>query len=354
MTWYSLPGRRKKCCCFRFLILIALLAIILLVSGCLNLLRPSVSAKPGEIEQWVEYLASDEMQGRANGSEQMKEAADWIARRFDQFGLRPAPGQESYLQEYSLSRWDGNSVTERNVVGYVEGVVPELKNEYIIVSAHFDHLGANKLVNVDSIYNGADDNASGVATVLGIARALKRMRAKPGRSIVFIAYSGEEIGIQGSRYYSQHPLFALESTWLNINFEMVGQCRNLGKMRYYITGPSYSNIDEIVGQYNSAGQWQIAGSAKNAERLFLASDNKSLAVVKREKGISYGVPAHTFSFYDGEDHLHRPHDEAQFLDYENLASFVNYMAGLVLRLAELQEDVVWTDEYYRRIGEEPQ
>jgi len=315
------------------------------------------------------------MQGRANGSEQMKEAAQWIAERFEECGLHPAPGQDSYLQQYSFTRRGQESVSERNVVGFIEGADPELKDEYIIISAHFDHIGVrkpisedasgiaamvdvartlfstNRLADDDLIYNGADDDASGIAAMIGIARTLHRMKAKPARSIVFIAFSGEEMGLRGSRYYTGNALFPLDATYVDINLEMVGQCTNIGKRRYYITGPSHSNIDELVDQYKSAGEWRIDPTVKDAERLFLAADNRSFAIVKREQGISYGVPAHTFSFYDRERHLHRPQDESDALDYENLASFVNYMAGLVLHLSELKENIVWTDKNYRRIGE---
>lgn len=352
-----------------------LCAGLLLSAGCQGIFRRPVAVKPAHVRDWVAYLASDAMQGRANGSEQSKEAALWIAEQFEQFGLSPAPGQDSYLQEYSFTRRGTEPVSERNVIAYIEGADPELKGQYIIISAHFDHLGVrkpvgeggsaiaavvdaakklltpNKPAEEDFIYNGADDDASGVAAMIGLARIFHRMKARPGRSIVFVAFSGEERGLRGSGHYRANPVFPLDATYLNINFEMVGQCQNIGKRRYYITGPSRSNVDELVGRYNSNGDWQIDPNVKNAERLFLASDNGSFAVIGREQGISYGVPAHTFSFFDGEDHLHRPYDEPDILDYENLASFVNYMAGLVLHLAELQEDVVWTSENHRRMAE---
>jgi len=343
--------RARKCQNAHSVLVISLSAVAILLGGCQNVFRGSAAVKPEHVKDWVAYLASDEMQGRANGSEQMKEAAQWIAQRFNRFALSPAPGQESYLQEYSFTPRRGEPIFERNVVGFREGADPELKDEYIIISAHFDHIGVRKPVDGDSIYNGADDDASGIAAMMGIARKLHRTKASPGRSIVFIAFSGEEMGCRGSRYYRDNPMVPLDATYLNINFEMVGQCANIGKQRYYITGASRSNIDELVSRYNPTGQWRIDPTVKNAERLFLAADNRSFAVVRKEQDVSYGVPAHTFSFYDGEDHLHRPHDEADDLDYENLASFVNYMAGLVLHLADLREDVVWTDRNYRRIGE---
>ena len=339
-------GRRAT-----FALVAALCAASLFSSGCQHVFRPSVEIKPSDVRQWVACLASDEMRGRANGSEQMKQAAQWIAGQFERFGLHMAPGQRSYLQQYSFTRPNGMAVSERNVVGYIEGADPELRDEYLIISAHFDHLGVRRPVDGDSIYNGADDDASGVAAMIGIARILDEMRASPGRSIVFIAFSGEEIAFNGSRYYRDNPLFPLHATYLNVNLEMVGQCAKIGRRRYYITGASHTNIDELVNQYNSTGDWQIDATVEGAERYFLMADNRSFAVIKREQNMSYGVPAHTFLFYDGEPHRHMPYDEVDMLDYENLASFVNYMAGLVLHLADLQEDVVWTDERYRHIGE---
>ena len=283
----------------------------------------------------------------------MKEAASWIASQFRRFGLRPVPSPADHFQKYDFTDRDGRTISERNVIGYMEGRDPERKDEYILVSAHFDHVGVRKPIEGDAIYNGADDDASGVAAMIGIARNLHEMQAAPSRSILFIAFSAEELGHKGSRHYRDHPLLPLDRMYVNINFEMVGQCSKLGNRTYYITGPSRSNLDEYLVQYNTSKPWRLDASAQYAENLFLRADNASFAVMTKQDGITYGVPAHTFSFYDGEKHLHRPHDEPAILDYDNLASFIDYMTGLVLHLADLEDDIVWTDENYRHITQRP-
>jgi Zn-dependent M28 family amino/carboxypeptidase len=108
----------------------------------------------------------------------------------------------------------------RNIVGFVEGSHPVLKEECVVFMAHYDHLGMNKS---GEIYNGADDNASGTATLLEVARAFKQVEKKPKRSIVFLWVTAEEVGLIGSEYYSKNPVFPLENTVACINLDMVGR-----------------------------------------------------------------------------------------------------------------------------------
>ena len=166
-----------------------------------------------DLGSWVSYLASDEMKGRMNGSEEMIQAADWIAGKYKEFGLRPFVGFDNYLQPYTFSRRDID-VNERNVVGYIPGTDPGLKDEYIIISAHFDHIGVRRPVEGDSIYNGADDNAAGTSTLLGVAKAINMSGQKPGRTIVFTAVSGEEMGLHGSRYFVNNPTIDLSKIFM--------------------------------------------------------------------------------------------------------------------------------------------
>ena len=209
---------------------------------------PAIEKKT--LENWMNYLASDSMRGRRNGSPEMKTAANWIAKKFKECGLKTFPNNDGYLQRYFIKRGK-DSLAENNVVGYIEGSDPKLKNEYIVISGHFDHVGVGRPVNGDSIYNGANDNASGTCAVIGVAKTLSLMKAKPARTIVFAAFSGEEVGMRGSRFFTAHTGFPIENIYLNINFEMLGYCSVLGPNRYMITGPKNTNMSEI-SQFDDA------------------------------------------------------------------------------------------------------
>ncbi len=334
-----------------FLMVMIISALFIFIEGCSKNKIETVSAE--DLREWVTYLSSDEMKGRANGSPEMLKAAEWIAGRFREYGLKPPPGQKTFFQEYNSKDRSGNDIAERNVIGYIEGADPELKKEYIIISAHFDHIGIGTPVNGDSIYNGADDNISGVSGVLGIARMIQIKNLKPGRSVVFIAFSGEELGLLGSKYYCSNPGFPLKNTYLNINFELLGHSSSLGRNRFYITGPDYSDFDEKLDEYNKGKIWQIDETVESAGRLFYFSDNRAFATVFNENETYYGVPAHTIAMFDGDGHVHKPNDESQYFDYENLASFIDYATGFVLHLAGTSGKISWTDKSFKSINELP-
>ena len=144
----------------------------------------SINPAAESYQKWVTYMASDEMKGRANGSKEIDVVAHWIASQFNNAGLSYPPEMETHLQSFQAK----GAIPYRNVIGYLEGSDPAKAHEYIIVSAHYDHIGTSGgLVN-----NGADDNASGVAALIGVAHQLQKSR--PERSILFIAWSGEEEG----------------------------------------------------------------------------------------------------------------------------------------------------------------
>ncbi|MCX6329031.1 MAG: M28 family peptidase, partial [Bacteroidia bacterium] len=191
----------------------------------LNQKKNAVTAS--ELKEWISFLSSDEMKGRKNGSPEMKKAALWIAEKYREYGLKPAGANDELIQNYSYSSWLG-TIEERNVVGIIEGSDPSLKNQYIVLSAHFDHIGIKRGAVPDSICNGADDNAAGTCAVIGIAKALSLSKMKPGRSILFAAFSGEESGMRGSRYFVSASPVPLKNIIADINFEMIGHSEYLG------------------------------------------------------------------------------------------------------------------------------
>lgn len=308
---------------------------------------------PGDLEEWVSCLSSDDMKGRANGSYEMRLAAMWLAGRFKEFGIQEFKDYPGYIQEYSFSR-RGSSVNERNIIGYVEGSDPELKDEYIIITAHFDHIGIRKGAEGDSIYNGADDNAAGTSTLLGVAKALQISGKKPGRSLIFAAVSGEEMGLHGSRHLATNSPVPLRSIYTNINFEMTGHSEELGRGNYYMTGCSYSTLDDLVMQFGKGGAITLIDTLAIADRLFFMSDNLSFSRLKQEDDLMYGIPSGTFVTSTFAPHVHSPLDEVDLFDFDNMADLVNHFSEMVLFLSYCREEVVWTDSRFRKLDHDDQ
>ena len=164
-------------------------------------LHPSIRAK--DIQTHVDYLASDNLQGRHSSSEEAFIAAEYVARHFEEFGLQPI-GTEVDPETYFLNIDDASIAP--NVVGTLPGTGPG----YVLVTAHYDHLRPKK-TGEDRIFNGADDNASGTSGVLEIAHAFAARKKSTLATLVFVAFTAEERGLRGSRYFAEHPPFPLEA-----------------------------------------------------------------------------------------------------------------------------------------------
>jgi Zn-dependent M28 family amino/carboxypeptidase len=224
-----------------------------------------------------------------------------------------------------------------------------LKDQYIILSAHFDHIGIRKGNNADSINNGADDNASGTCTLLGIAKTIKDSGLKPGRTIVFAEFSGEESGIRGSRFFIANSPVSLKSVFADLNFEMTGHSEYLGRNRYYMTGSKISNLDSIIGEYNKKSDWKLVDTIALANNLFYASDNIAFSRISSTEGISQGIPSGTFATTAISDYLHTPLDEGELFDYENMANLVAYFSELIIWLSETKSEVQFTEPSFTRL-----
>lgn len=319
-----------------------LLSIILLVSLSVRSQETHLQVQASELSKWSHYLASDEMKGRANGSPEMEEAARFIEEKYKKFGLQPLPGLDGIIQNYSFTTRRGKEIDERNVIGYLEGSDPELKNEYLIFSSHFDHIGIGKAIDGDSIYNGANDNVAGTITIMGLAKTWNELGVRPARSVIFAAYSAEEVGMKGSGHFFRNLPFDPSSVFLNLNMEMTGHCTKLGPKTFYITGPGYTNLDELIGEFNNTSEWKLANEP-NADRLLFASDNVVFAIDRSGDQMKLNIPAHTLCTHGGEDHIHRPHDEPQFMDYENIAELVKYLSELGIHLGSMEKGSIQWD-----------
>jgi hypothetical protein len=332
-------------------ILVPLFLILFLASSAVNSQSDSekYTITAGELEEWVTFLSSDEMKGRRNGSPEMEEAAEWIARKFNEFDIKPVYSDSSLVQPYSFSLRSGDTFYERNIVGIIEGTDPEKKDEFMIITAHFDHIGIRRSVEGDSIYNGADDNASGTCTLLGIAKTIKENNLKSGRTILFASVSGEEMGLRGSRYLASNPPLPLKDAYLNINFEITGHSEYLGRGNYYMSGSNFSNLDDVIQEFNIGKNHNLIDTIVIADRLFYMSDNIAFVSLGKDEEKSTGIPCGTFATTTFADYIHSPEDEVELFDFENMAGLVDYFAGMVIWLSNCDKDIDWTDPRFTRI-----
>jgi hypothetical protein len=300
------------------------------------------------LKEWINYLASDQMKGRLNGSPEMDEAANWLSQRFKEYGIVPFKEYPDYFQKYETTGRSG-TVNEKNVIGFIPGTDPSLKNEYLILTAHFDHIGIRSAIEGDSIYNGADDNAAGTSTLIAIAKYFYDNGIKPGRTIIIAAVSGEEIGLRGSRYLVKNMPVPVESLYANLNFEMIGHSEYLGTGKYYMTGTDFSNLDNTINRYiGENDRIALIDTIAMASRLFYMSDNAAFARLSTADDISVGVPCGTFATTTFGDHIHHPGDEASLFDFENMALLVNHFAEVVKYLSDCRDDINWTDKRFVR------
>jgi Zn-dependent M28 family amino/carboxypeptidase len=293
----------------------------------------------------LSFLSSDLLAGRWTPSTGLDIAAEFIASRFRAAGLEPGDGQD-YFQLADLTELAKQSselhgrvidhpIIARNVVGVLRGSDPELRNTYVIVSAHYDHIGtldtSGKLSNDkaekngDRIFNGANDDGSGTVSVIEIASAFAKLRDRPKRSILFIAFCGEELGELGSLYYTQHPLFPLKQTIADINLEQVGRSdSDIGKGNATTNGYGYTTITPIFEKAASLSDVSMVRT-KQSDQYFAASDNYRFAQV----GIPDLTVATSFEFPD----YHGLKDEWQKIDFAEMVKVDRLVARVVWMVA---------------------
>jgi Zn-dependent M28 family amino/carboxypeptidase len=321
---------------------------VLLVCRSFISYQKSIKVRPDDLKGWINYLSSDEMRGRANGSSEMSTISKWLTERYREFGIKPIFADGEYIQNYSFTSRQRN-VKERNIIGIIEGSDPVLKSQFIVLSAHFDHIGVRKGNSPDSIYNGADDNAAGTCTLLGIAKTIKDSGFKPGRTLIFAAFSGEESGMRGSRYFVANSPVPVASIYADLNFEMTGHSEYLGKNNYYMTGCKISDLDNLIGDYNKQSDWKLIDTISVANNLFYSSDNIAFSRINTANGITQGIPSGTFATTAMADYIHSQSDEGKLFDFENMAGLVNYFSGLVIWLSNNKTEVLFTDPTFTRV-----
>jgi len=262
-------------------------------------------------------LASDEMEGRGTGTPGIEKAAQYIEGEFKRIGLKTYDTLKDYRQTFTFTnRRTKKEITAFNVIGVLEG--KSRKNEYVVVSGHYDHLGIRKKDGEkDSIYNGADDDASGTTAMMALAEYFTKKNDNE-RTIIFVAFTGEEMGLIGSTHFGKNV--DASKFVAGINIEMIGKQSNFGPKTAWLTGFERSDFGKIIQKNLKGTGYKLFPDPFKKFNLFFRSDNASLARL--------GIPSHTFSTgpIDVDVHYHKASDEAETLQVSNITETIRAIA----------------------------
>lgn len=274
----------------------------------------------------MDFLADDALEGRDTGSDGIEKAARYIEEYLGYHGVLP------YFKSYRDTLPD-HSPTAYNIVGFVQGADEALRNEIIVIGAHYDHIGIVPGVEGDSIANGANDNASGTAIVLELARHFGKNRTN-GRSILFALFTAEEKGLLGATHLAKRLKVQKANLYTMLNFEMLGVPMKRNDYQVYLTGFDTSNMAGVCNMY--AGT-QLVGSLRQAKeyKLFERSDNYPFYSL-------FKIPAQTFSSFDftNFDQYHKVGDERDRMDIEHMAKVVRHMVPVVEGISNSKEKII--------------
>jgi len=274
---------------------------------------------------------------------------------FNQLRASPSPVIQPLPAEFSISFYAPIKVysqtTVPNVVGMIEGSDPLLKDEYIVYSAHMDHVGTAgdgvggcRAKGADSICNGADDDASGSTGLLLIAKAYSELKVKPRRSVLFLHVSGEEKGLLGSSWFSEHPTVPLDKIVANINNDMIG--RN-NPDSIVVIGKEHSNMGETLARVTARHPELGLTTADDIwpeERFYFRSDHYNFA--------RKGVPV-LFFFNGVHPQYHQADDHVSLIDTSKLSRVAKIGFYLGAEIANTTQRPAWNPESYKEIVEGP-
>lgn len=301
---------------------ISLLVFFISLLGCEKTDQPE-----NKIKEDVSFLAGDKLEGRETGTKGEQEAATYIAKRFKEIGVEPK-GIKGFLQvftfkpktdphqevKYSTTSTD-STITGTNVLGYIDNKA----NKTIVIGAHYDHLGFGAEGSLykgeeKAIHNGADDNASGVSVMLNLASKLKQTNTS--NNYLFIAFSGEEMGLLGSNYFVKNATIPLDSINYMLNMDMVGRLKADSTLAVYGVGTS------------------------PVFKQVISDNNDKFKIIEKESGV--GPSDHTsfylndipvLHFFTGQhEDYHRPSDDSELLNYEGMEAISTYIFDIITDL----------------------
>jgi hypothetical protein len=378
------PGFLPRAACALFA-LAAVVTPVCAQSGVAAATSAAISA--ADLRARLYLIADDSMRGRLAGSAGDSVVTAYIAREFTRLGLEPAGENGGYFQTVHFRARGGGepAVPARNVIGILRGSDSALRNEYVVISAHNDHVGvarhavdhdslrvtnfaiamrkrgaseaaarawadhaldslrALRPPRPDSIYNGADDDGSGTASLLEIAEAMTAAPQRPRRSILFISHTAEEEGLLGSAWFTDHPTVPVDSLVTELDMDMVGRGSPADVEH---GGPAYleligtrrlsTELGDVAERVDATEavpfKFNYAFDAPgDKEQYYCRADHYSYA--------RYGIPSINFSRGDHPDY-HEVTDEPQYIDYDAMSRVATYVRDLAVALANLDHRVV--------------
>lgn len=274
------------------------------------------------VDHLIKTLSSDDMQGRGSFTPGIDKAASFIENEFKKIGLKYFKGLNTYRQVFydnSKNPDSPDTTAKANELFNIVGIIPgkSKPNEFVIFSAHYDHLGILPAVGQDSIANGADDDASGTTAVIALAKYYKAINNNE-RTLIFVAFTAEELGGFGSKYFSRQ--LNPDHVIAMFNIEMIGKESKFGKNAAFITGFDKSDFGTILQKNLQGSAFTFHSDPYLRQNLFYRSDNATLAAL--------GVPAHTISTdqIDQDELYHTVKDEYETLDTDNILSTIKSIA----------------------------
>lgn len=249
-----------------------------------NVMEYANSITSDELKEHLYTFASDEFEGRESGEPGQKKAAEYLKNEYMELGIPAALGNGDYYQEVPSTAFRRDTKNSENVAAFIEG--SSKPNEILVISSHYDHVGIDDAGN---IYNGADDDGSGTVAVLEIAEAFKKAKKDgfgPKRSILFLNVTGEEKGLIGSKWYTEHPIFPLENTVTDLNIDMIGRVdpAHEGNENYvYLIGSDklstelHNLSEEVNAKYLNLDLDYTYNDENDPNRFYYRSDHYNFA-----------------------------------------------------------------------------
>ncbi len=280
------------------------------------------SISEASVSNTLKYLSSDALQGRETGTPGIEKAAIHIEEVFQKSGIKP------YFSTYRDS-FEVKGITGYNMVGFKEGNDPKLKHEFIIIGAHYDHVGVKDTGEGDVIFNGANDNATGTTAVLELAKYFADKDLK--RSVLFTLFSAEEMGLVGAKNLAERLAEEELDLYVLFNIEMVGVPMAESSYLAYMTGYNRSNLAEKFNQFSGR---EVLGFLPQAEsyNLFKRSDNYPFFE-------EFNVPAHTISTFDFTNYpyYHKVEDEFELMNAAHMADLIRALVPGLVEMANSPE-----------------
>ena len=321
------------------LILTAVAAVFAPASTIAQGTKTATTVTEQSVRMYMERLASDDMRGRGSATADELTAARYIAAQLKALKIEPAGDNGDYLQTVKFTRRargaaadaSGVELTTTNVLGMIRGSDPKFAKETILLSAHLDHLGVRANMPGDNIFNGADDDASGVTAVLELAQALAA-GPKPKRTVVFALFGSEEIGGYGARYFQEHPPVPIETFVANLEFEMIARAdAAVPADTLWLTGYERSNLGPELAKHGA----KLVADPHPEEHFFQRSDNYVLA--------RKGIIAHTVSSFGLHPDYHRPSDDLSHVDFKHMTDAIASMVEPVRWLINSDFKPQWNE-----------